>query len=259
MIPDGEPPELSEDFTEALEVLEPTTSLLWKEVRGIWQRARIEFEVRRVERCTFTPEDLAYGYDGKDVKVPPLRSPETRERDFRRGQSFGVRFNTPGFRGINVYVWPSIKHNWGFSLSTCFSGGGTLWLDAAAIALTKDDLEESKDQGRVVAHEIGHVLGLRHWCTANSPESDSRDCEIAGDNGLCDRLCVLKRLPGCSLLMADNEEKCFRGRELEESEIRRARGVVVLRMLRPDRVSSSERDGAAHRRAPSPLSAQSPR
>lgn len=132
-------------------------------VNAIWRQASVRLYLHGFERCDIRFEDFGLEENANAEVDSPARSAEGKER-FRR---INQRYNTPGFRGVDLYVWPGITSEGGY---------GDRWLDAkerlrAGAAWIDTDCVDNnpRDCDLLLAHEIGHFLGLCHSCTLGDP------------------------------------------------------------------------------------------
>ena len=154
---------------------EPTRGV----VNELWLPAGIQFYVHRAERCVYLR--TAFPDLGDD------RIPRPVMDDLRPFREVNDRYNARDVLGVDLYVWPRIDQVSGFSIASQtrgeFPGPGAVWTHQLVVA-SKDFL--------VVAHELGHFLGLTHSCrgpraTTADPQKDpdlgKPDCPDFGQSG----------------------------------------------------------------------------
>ena len=134
------------------------------DVNRLWLPARIQFHLHRAERCAYRRGAVA---DLGDDRIPrPVMD------DLRLFRAVNDRYNARDVLGVDLYVWPRIDRVSGFSIASqtrgAFPGPGAVWTHQLVVG-SKDFL--------VVAHELGHFLGLTHSCkgpgsTTANPEKD---------------------------------------------------------------------------------------
>jgi hypothetical protein len=146
-------------------------------VNHVWAPFKIHFALARAERCDFTWEDVS--------KVPV---PGPALTDLTRFRALARRFNTPGFKGLNVYQWPKIAGGagaYGFTprADGAFPGPGAVWFHVPSL-VDSDPGPPPNPRPTVLllAHEIGHFFTLKHTCTF-SREPGFPDCPPPGSSG----------------------------------------------------------------------------
>ena len=130
------------------------------DVNRLWLPARIQFYLHRAERCAYRRSVFP---DLGDDRVPrPVMD------DLRLFRDVNDRYNARDVLGVDLYVWPRIDGVSGFSVASQtraeFPGPGAVWTHQLVVG-SKDFL--------VVAHELGHFLGLTHSC--KGPGSTTAD------------------------------------------------------------------------------------
>jgi hypothetical protein len=135
------------------------------EVNRIWKKYGIRVVLTRVEKCDYQPQLLRL--DGQ--KVDSLFIPETRvpwgPQLFR---SINRLFTSREPDRLHVLLWWSVgegdfgEHSTisGYSRSGA-RGGPVIWANAFE-CLTPQNPDYSEACARLLAHELGHVLGLHH-------------------------------------------------------------------------------------------------
>jgi len=201
-----------------------------RSVNAIWASAGILFLLYRIEDCSYSLEDFAASTEdaerarGATEEIVPSPVDDCQ----RRFRWISAAYNSSAVRGIDLYVW------WKLDRSACYgaphlpglpSGLGAVWMDGCvAIAC-----------GHLLAHELGHFLGLCHTC----PSTLVTICRFTR----CDEA----RLPACNdpatnqpmddlLMRGDNPRSDQSGRplvRLTAAEVRTARQYAFERILNP--------------------------
>lgn len=148
-------------------------------VNQMWLAAGIQFYVYRAERCAYLR--TAFPNMGDD------RIPRPTMDDLRAFRDVNDRYNARDVLGVDLYVWPRIDGISGFGAASLtrgeFPGPGAVWTHQLVVANTDFVL---------VAHELGHFLGLEHSCKApgsttadpqKDPDKDKPDCPDFGQSG----------------------------------------------------------------------------
>jgi hypothetical protein len=127
-------------------------------INVIWRQAAVRLYVQRFELCTFTADTIPLAGASHEEIASPARSVAARQR-FRQ---IANDYNASDVRGVDLYVWWGIQREGGYAdrwLETGPLRAGAAWVDTDCQAgpLPYCDL--------ILAHEIGHFLGLCHGCT----------------------------------------------------------------------------------------------
>jgi hypothetical protein len=159
-------PRFRENNTEVKETEELLPRLLApadheRSVNAIWKVAGLHFTLVHTKSVPYTLQDI--GLTEQDVReegneVPGTCDP-TRERDrqiFRAiQQKFGTqKLGTKPFLGLQVFIWARIDVGGGCAMSDPGGTVGAVWLEAPSL--------HDPTGFRLMAHEIGHFLTLRH-------------------------------------------------------------------------------------------------
>lgn len=182
-------------------------------VNTIWKQARVHLFLHRIERCSYDPVAMTDQIRNQAEELPNPTVVGGNEL-FRRVVEF---YNFTPTRGLDLYLWWEIgglvvgyARPYELSDGTRITGG--VWLDRQCI--------QSQEQGpkcqQVIAHEIGHFLGLCHRCRVKGdPVTGCTACSGPSN-----------KLPQCSspavppLLMRSRSD----GTKLDGCEIQRSAG-----------------------------------
>lgn len=139
-------------------------------VNQTWLPASIQFYVHRAERCQYrrtAPRNLSD------------RIPRPTMDDLSLFRDVNDRYNARDVLGVDLYVWPRIVGASGFAAAPLtrgeFPGPGAVWTHQLVV--------ENRDF-TLVAHELGHFLGLEHFCKGLG--STTADPRKDPDNGKVD-------------------------------------------------------------------------
>jgi hypothetical protein len=167
-----EPPSAGADPSQVPATVRWFEELFREAARGpvneLWLPAGIQFYLHRAERCAYLRTAFP---DLGDDRIPrPFMDDLTAFRDVND------RYNARDVVGVDLYVWPRIDGVSGFATASQtrgdFPGPGALWTHQLVVG-SQDFV--------VVAHELGHFLGLAHSCKA--PGSTTANPQKDPDNG----------------------------------------------------------------------------
>lgn len=126
----------------------------------IWRHAEIRPYLHRVERCSFSSR--AFGIPANAAEDLP--NPDRTDAGKELFQKINRAYNAPDVAGLDLFIWWGIQGVAGYADPHRDSGSrrtGAVWIDKDCLGSQNCDL--------LVAHEIGHFLGLCHACTIGSP------------------------------------------------------------------------------------------
>jgi hypothetical protein len=166
----------------------------------IWRDHRLRLAIVRVERCRYSPQHFRTRVRPEDVHVDSVFTPASNMpghaglfAKFQRAYGVLNRSGEAQRQALDVYLWWSISEGsnegsnaWGYGRSRD-AGGPAAWADIACVMTRSGTAEirrrlqqehnaafddvladlapkmDSESQcGRILAHEIGHALGLKH-------------------------------------------------------------------------------------------------
>lgn len=140
-------------------------------VNQTWLPASIQFYVFRAERCSYMPTAFP-DLGGDRIRRPTMD-------DLSTFRDVNDRYNARDVLGVDLYVWPRIDGISGFGAASLtrgqFPGPGAVWTHQLVV--------ENRDF-TLVAHELGHFLGLEHFC--KGPGSTTADPQKDPDKGKVD-------------------------------------------------------------------------
>jgi hypothetical protein len=154
-------------------------------INDVWRPAGIQFYILRAETCQYLVDEVS--------SIPlPIPSPA----DLSQFHRLNELFNAPGFKGVDVYIWPSFNSDGGYGSPRVTDNGpvaGAVWLKAGvfeiegpyrkAKTLSPTDPGLPFDTVLLVAHELGHFLKLSHRCAKDgSPPPPPPICQRPGTN-----------------------------------------------------------------------------
>ncbi len=170
-------------------------------VNAIWKQAGIRLVLQQIEECEYALAD--FDFDGPEMAGigSPLCDKEGLLRKINGAFSSGKR-------ALDLYIWWQIEPDYGgYGAAYRKEVGGAVWLTSQGGC--KHQCE------KLVAHEIGHFLGLCHSCNG-----EERECE-----GLCEPTHVSCKVSGTTknqLMRADIE-----GTRLTKTEIHHAKQTAL--------------------------------
>lgn len=128
-------------------------------VNAIWLQANLQLTLHRVEECDYDP----ITFEGEAPRRDQIPSPMAGIFGEQLFTKINSAFNLPGARSLDLYLWMDIKGGLtGYGASHRASGPervGAVWVDRSCVT----SLGPARCT-RLVAHEIGHFLGLCHSC-----------------------------------------------------------------------------------------------
>jgi len=160
-------------------------------VNVIWAQAKIRFEVKVVERCTYSPAPPALTADGKvRPPEPAYMRADSREDQQQRIDAYldvNKTYGAPGM--LNVYFWSNIvlaPNGYGESprrnrvevALQRLDALPTVWIESG---LASCAFESGLGCRLIIAHELGHGLGLKHTCRVCTEECCKPLCLQMGE------------------------------------------------------------------------------
>ena len=170
-------------------------------VNTIWRQAGVRLYLQRFETCSFTFSDFGLAENTNDEVDSPDRSQEGKQR-FRK---INEAYNATDLRALDLYVWWGINQNGGYGDRWLDSGplrAGAAWIDTDCL----DNRHVNCDF--LLAHEIGHFLGLCHSCNVGQsiPRVECTRC-LPASMRRADGSYTLKScdaVPGARIMRSDN-------------------------------------------------------
>lgn len=129
-------------------------------VISLWQQAGIRPYLRRVEKCRISFATFGLSVNREEELPSPAGSTAAKTL-FRR---INETYNARDVSGLDLYVWWGIQKVAGYGDRYVDAGrwrAGAAWIDKDCRANHSCDL--------LIAHEVGHFLGLCHACTIGAP------------------------------------------------------------------------------------------
>ena len=180
-------------------------------IRTIWRPAGVQLFLHRIERCQYDPVTMTGQSRNQPEELPDPTAGADGPTMFRRVGDF---YNYDRVRGLDLYLWWEIGGRFiGYARPYELSDGtrttGGVWVDRQCV----QSEEAAPKCERLIAHEIGHFLGLCHRC------------RVTGDAATPCTACVGHRIPDCSSRRAEPlfiMRSRFDGTKLDGCEIERA-------------------------------------
>ena len=138
----------------------------------VWKQAKVRLFLHRIERCRYDPEFTGQLAGDAIEEVP---SPAAGSGGPERFKKVNDVYNYRLVRGLDLYVWwqmsgRPVGYSRPFKLSDDSTTTGAVWISRHC--LTTDEMRLRCPH--VVAHEVGHFLGLCHVCKTDP--DDNREC-----------------------------------------------------------------------------------
>jgi hypothetical protein len=146
-------------------------------VNTIWNKYQLHLTVLGVEDCRYHPEALRPDGLVRDSMLTPQNSTPWTGQQFR---SINRLFTEQDPNVLHMFLWWSVaeadiddanavdlsempdgNNQWGYSRSAA-RGGPAVWLGAYGCLTPRRTLDYQMRCAKVVAHEVGHALGLQH-------------------------------------------------------------------------------------------------
>jgi hypothetical protein len=143
-------------------------------VNAIWRPAKIRLALHRAEQRDYNPADFEIPSSDKE-EIPSPMAGQFGGRLFNRVNG---AFNAPDVPGLDLYLWMDIKAGlagYGASHRQSDHRIGAAWVDKGCLSTL------GRRCAVLVAHEIGHFLGLCHSC--ESSLTDSGTCTVCLPSG----------------------------------------------------------------------------
>jgi hypothetical protein len=135
-----------------------------KSANAIWKPAGLRFDLDRTRTVQYKPQDIGLTLqelEDEGLEIQGECNPDS-QHDQRVFRTIQEKFGTAGFRGLQVFVWAKIDAGGGCAMSHPAGIVGAVWLEAHSLA--------DPTGFRLMAHEIGHFLTLRHVEPAPGPK-----------------------------------------------------------------------------------------
>ena len=184
-------------------------------VNAIWRQAKIRLSLHRAEACDYDPA----AFDVESGAREEIPSPMAGDFGRRVFNKINAAFNSTATPGVDLYLWTDIRAGLvGYGASHRRSAPprtGGVWVDKGCVETLGARCPA------LVAHEIGHFLGLCHSC--ENSITNSGPCTICLPPGT-------QTAPVCgpreNLLM----RPWFDGTKLTQCEIGQARLKAAERL-----------------------------